>query len=54
MSWLYLIVSAVVVWALLLLWHVRSYRGAFNVTRNRALLEKEVKATEAASSVARI
>lgn len=45
--------TAAVVWALLLLWHVRSYRGAFNVNRNRALLEKEVKATEAASSVAR-
>ncbi len=45
-------VTALLVWALLLLWHVRSYRRAFNKKRTKAALEKEVKETEQASVVA--
>jgi hypothetical protein len=41
--------AAVVVWGLLLLWHVNIYRRAFDKTRNKRQLAKEVKETEAAS-----
>jgi len=44
-------VVAAIVWGLLLLWHVRVYRNAFDKTRNKKLLAKEVKDTEEASAV---
>jgi len=42
---------AIIVWGLLLLWHVNVYHSAFNKTRNKKQLAKEVKDTEEASTM---